>query len=79
MVCGQDAHGGNNQNGCGHRFRWTEAQQYRAAAAPVAQANVMSAEDLLRGEHEGISCKICACVDHTSSVSVAVVPSRPNA
>ncbi len=65
MVCGQDYHGANVQNGCGHRFRWTEAQPYRAAAAPAAQAEVMSAEDLLRGEHEGISCKICAYVYHT--------------
>ena len=28
MVCGQDAHGGNQQNGCGKKFTWTSARNY---------------------------------------------------
>ncbi|CAK0816565.1 unnamed protein product [Prorocentrum cordatum] len=34
MVCGQNAHGGNRQPGCGHRFHWGDARPYRAAGAP---------------------------------------------
>ena len=30
MVCGQDAHGGNKQQGCGHSFSWPSAPAYRA-------------------------------------------------
>jgi hypothetical protein len=30
MVCGQDYHGGNNQMGCGHSFRWPDAPAYKA-------------------------------------------------
>eukprot|EP00746_Dinoflagellata_sp_MGD_P130395 gnl/MRDRNA2_/MRDRNA2_64332_c0_seq1.p1 gnl/MRDRNA2_/MRDRNA2_64332_c0~~gnl/MRDRNA2_/MRDRNA2_64332_c0_seq1.p1 ORF type:complete len:734 (+),score=125.38 gnl/MRDRNA2_/MRDRNA2_64332_c0_seq1:69-2204(+) len=29
MVCGQDYHGGQIQNGCGHRFAWSKAKQYQ--------------------------------------------------
>lgn len=31
MTCGQDAHGGNVQNGCGHHFAWSAAPQYHPA------------------------------------------------
>ena len=30
MVCGDDAHGGNMQRGCGHRFNWAQAAPYEA-------------------------------------------------
>lgn len=30
MVCGTDAHGGNEQRGCGKRFSWQAARPYRA-------------------------------------------------
>jgi hypothetical protein len=33
MICGQDAHGGNLQSGCGAKFNWTQAQPYTASAA----------------------------------------------
>ena len=32
QVCGQDAHGGNQQNGCGQRFNWQTAPKYQANA-----------------------------------------------
>lgn len=32
MVCGQDAHGGNVQSGCGAKFNWLQAAPYHAAA-----------------------------------------------
>lgn len=28
MICGQDAHGGNVQSGCGTKFNWTQAGRY---------------------------------------------------
>lgn len=33
MICGQYAHGGNIQSGCGTKFNWTQAQPYTAATA----------------------------------------------
>jgi serine/threonine protein kinase len=30
LVCGQDYHGGNKQQGCGHSFSWPSAPAYRA-------------------------------------------------
>jgi hypothetical protein len=32
MVCGQDAHGGNVQSGCGAKFNWVQATPYQATA-----------------------------------------------
>jgi hypothetical protein len=32
MICGQDAHGGNVQSGCGTKFNWVQAQPYTATA-----------------------------------------------
>jgi hypothetical protein len=61
MRCGQDAHGGNVQNGCGRNFSWGTAAPYQAAVC-VAQAAAVQAvrvEDMVRGEHAGIGCSIC--------------------
>lgn len=33
MVCGQNYHGGDVQNGCGHRFSWSSAPEYVTEAA----------------------------------------------
>jgi len=30
MQCGQDYHGGNHQQGCGHKFKWSDAPAYVA-------------------------------------------------
>ena len=29
MICGQNYHGGDNQNGCGTRFDWARASPYK--------------------------------------------------
>lgn len=29
MICGRDTHGGNQQHGCGNRFRWRDAKPYK--------------------------------------------------
>lgn len=35
MVCGQDAHGGNVQSGCGKKFQWGRAKKYNPKVAEV--------------------------------------------
>lgn len=62
MICGQDAHGGNRQNGCGHHFSWNEARAYRVApeSRPLPQLNVE--EVRLRGanlRHPFTHCSSC--------------------
>lgn len=62
MICGQDAHGGNRQNGCGHHFSWNEAPAYRVApeSRPLPQLNVE--EVRLRGanlRHPFTHCSSC--------------------
>src|SRR3546814_224649 len=66
MCCGTDAHGGNVQNGCGHRFSWNAAPGYVADAGnrralafndippeEVAEVQHMIAED------EPVPCDAC--------------------
>ncbi len=48
MICGQDAHGGNIQSGCGTKFNWTKAQPYTATNEFQTQ---QSAIDLPKPEH----------------------------
>ncbi|KAF2813769.1 uncharacterized protein BDZ99DRAFT_459524 [Mytilinidion resinicola] len=64
MTCGQDAHGGNVQSGCGRGFTWTSAPMYRAAAvntptieAFVAQAPQQAGTQGFR--HEYARCDNC--------------------
>merc|ERR1740123_539272 len=62
MVCGGDAHGGNIQPGCGHRFSWQVAQPYRAMleSRPLPPLDV--AEVRLRGAglvHPFCRCRLC--------------------
>ncbi len=35
MICGSDAHGGNQQNGCGQRFQWSAARPYQSSIRPL--------------------------------------------
>merc|ERR1711971_1466626 len=34
MTCGNDGHGGNTQQGCGHTFKWNKAVKYVASGDP---------------------------------------------
>ncbi|CAF1319300.1 unnamed protein product [Adineta ricciae] len=61
MVCGQDAHGGNVQSGCGHRFNWAQAKAYQASATKQPKQTIL---DLPRPEnaivhHNGVTCDQC--------------------
>lgn len=41
MVCGQDAHGGNVQSGCGHRFNWAQANAYHTSATKQPKQTIV--------------------------------------
>lgn len=62
MVCGQSAHGGDQQPGCGHRFNFASAERY-AARVERLELPAMSTEQLrLRGRsafHAFTACSIC--------------------
>ena len=68
MVCGQDAHGGNKQYGCGTTFQWDRAQPYRrttAEAHPLTRDAVENTIAVARGVvHTGVTCNLC----HTSPI-----------
>ncbi|CAF1091734.1 unnamed protein product [Adineta ricciae] len=62
MLCGRNYHGGDQQSGCGHSFKWPQAQPY----VPMADAGPQQIRnDLARPEeqkaivHEGIQCDSC--------------------
>lgn len=67
MVCGQNAHGGNIQNGCGHGFNWLEAGAYvpdagnRRTITPFAGTppdEVSRVQhQIVEGEH--LKCDVC--------------------
>jgi hypothetical protein len=64
MMCGQDAHGGNVQSGCGRSFTWTSAPAYRAAAvnSPTIEAFVAQAPEKAAAagfRHEYARCDNC--------------------
>lgn len=62
MVCGQDAHGGNMQAGCGMRFNWNQSQGYRAVPESRPLPPLDAAEVRLRGaglRHPFSWCSIC--------------------
>jgi hypothetical protein len=56
MICGQDAHGGNIQSGCGAKFNWAQAQPYKASATQQPRQTIV---DLPKPEnpvvhHDGV-------------------------
>lgn len=56
MVCGQDAHGGNLQSGCGAKFNWQQAERYQAATTNQPEQSIL---DLPKPEnpvvnHDGV-------------------------
>ena len=59
MICGQDAHGGNLQSGCGQRFNWTEAQPYQSSTTTF-QVQELPQRDRSRPHHQGIRCDHCS-------------------
>jgi len=61
MVCGQDAHGGNIQNGCHKRFRWSEARPYQADLVCLSEREMALLEQASTQNqcHPGITCHMC--------------------
>lgn len=63
MVCGTDAHGGNQQQGCGQPFSWPEAKKYTAQLGPARKLPEITSEDVrCRGHdtlHAFVDCGLC--------------------
>jgi len=64
MICGQNAHGGNRQPGCGHRFKWQDAPSYRpnSGAPRVTCAPAASRVGAVSGRgvrHLFVQCAFC--------------------
>ena len=56
MVCGQDAHGGNVQSGCGAKFNWAQAQRYTPLTKSQPRQKVLDLPkpDNPVVQHEGV-------------------------
>jgi len=63
MVCGRDYHdeSGKIIDGCGHHFRWSEAEPYKSEVQkPTEEKEEVEIPPIAREYvHEGISCDIC--------------------
>lgn len=63
MVCGTDAHGGNQQPGCGTSFQWSQAKHYVAKLAYSKPLPAITTEDVrCRGHstmHAFSDCSLC--------------------
>jgi hypothetical protein len=65
MMCGQDAHGGNAQNGCGRPFNWSSAKRYVADSGEhkmVVELNVLPPDQVQRTKYPIIRMSPCVCV-----------------
>lgn len=68
MVCGQNAHGGNIQNGCGVAFDWNEALCYSADIGEkrsIVPFEEVPPSEIARVEHQimdgtPVKCDICS-------------------
>lgn len=66
MVCGRDFHGGNQQDGCGHKFDKTKARKYKSEGVRRREVDALdvSAPDFQALKHEivaGTSIKCDGC------------------
>lgn len=66
MVCGQNAHGGNVQPGCGCSFKWSEATPYKNESQSQPLPEMSVDEIRCRGKatlHAFINCDLCGSSD----------------
>ena len=62
MICGQNYHGGNVQNGCGAHFDWEKAKRYQPQVVKKPDEPVPKLEipDIAREfVHVGVGCDVC--------------------
>ena len=71
MRCGTDGHGGNEQRGCGRKFKWDDAPRY-VADAPKHMKPAISINEWRSKEIHGIiTCH--SCVDKGLNVRDALI------
>lgn len=66
MVCGQNAHGGNVQPGCGCSFKWSEAAPYKNESQSQPLPEMSVDEIRCRGKatlHAFMNCDLCGSSD----------------
>lgn len=62
MKCGSDAHGGNEQDGCGKNFTWSSAPPYQARIESREMPTITAEEVRCRGHntlHPFVDCCVC--------------------
>jgi len=61
MRCGTDYHGGNAQNGCGHKFLWREAPHYQPKlnARNTPTLAIQSPDEITTIDNGPYTCEIC--------------------
>jgi len=62
MVCGTDAHGGNEQQGCGVSFDWSSAPRYKVHVERRERPMVTAEDTRCRGHdtlHAFVDCSLC--------------------
>lgn len=63
MKCGEDYHGGNPQNGCGHTFNWKSAPRYEPDAGNQREVPRFDAQP--PEQVQNVRHKICEGIDMT--------------
>ena len=65
MVCGRDYHGGNQQDGCGHKFDKTKARKYKSTGVQRREVGALdvSAPDFQALKHEIVAGTSIRCDD----------------
>lgn len=64
MRCGANYHGGDVQNGCGHKFKWSEAPAYVPATVTTPTSRVDASLDRVVWQIERglfLRCAMCKC------------------
>lgn len=62
MTCGTDAHGGNEQPGCGHSFNFNQAPRYEPKVESRELPKITAEEIRTRGHrtlHAFVDCSLC--------------------
>ena len=62
MLCGTDTHGGNQQNGCGKPFSYSEAPSYVAGPTDHYDERIKEKTGMLQGPNSRFTVECVCCV-----------------